>query len=421
MHVDTIPFARPADGGAGVATREFRTFSDTRFLFSLREIGIAFDVDRLRRERYGLIGEVTVRCNTPGARTINGALHTAELNLSSTRSRAEFTRVLVARSKAPQLGWDLLVDECCQGVIQRERAGQPAIVLRDVVPLPAGGQEFDIDGFRFPKAHQTIVFGDAGTAKSLLLLYVLGCLAHQGIRTALFDYELDQFAHRDRLGRLFGDRLPDVRYVRCDRPLVHEIDRLARIRQDERLDFAGFDSAGYACAGPPEAAETALEYSRALRQLGLGSMHVAHIRQGENNDTRPFGSTFWHASARCTWNVKLSTATTGRVNVGLFNRKSNFGPLLSAIGFEIDFEANRTLVQRVDVRDVNELAEALPLWQRMKHVLNTGPKTLALLADELGANVETLDRTVRRKSAVFTRVPSSDGVTRISLVDSRAS
>jgi hypothetical protein len=420
LTAESIPFARPTDGGAGVATREFRALGDSGFLFTLLEVGIEFEVDRLRQLPYGLVGEVTARCQIPGARTVDGSLHTAELNLSSTRSRAEYTRTLIQRSKAPQVGWDLLVDELCQGVIRRNRLGQPAIVLRDVERLPAGDQEFDIDGLTFPKSHPTILFGDAGTAKSFLLLYILGVLAQRGVRTALFDWELDRFAHRERLERLFGPEMPDVRYVRCERPLVHELDRLKRVVRDERLEFAGGDSVGFGCAGPPENAETALDYIRSVRQLEVGSLHVAHIRQGDNNDQRPFGSTFWHASARCTWNVKLAATAPGQINTGLFNRKSNFGPLRPAVGFQIDFDDERTWIRRVNVADVNELAENLPLWQRMQMLLRHGPpKTLASLADELSTKVETLDRTIRRKSGLFARVPGSDGITRIGLVDGR--
>lgn len=84
------------------------------------------------------------------------------------------------------------------------------------------------------------------------------------------------------------------------------------------------------------------------------------------------------------------------------------------------FESERTTFSAVDVADNRDLAADLPLWQRMKHALTGGPQRLARLADELGANVDTLERTVRRKSALFTRVPSADGVTRIALLESRA-
>ena len=46
---------------------------------------------------------------------------------------------------------------------------------------------------------------------------------------------------------------------------------------------------------------------------------------------------------------------------------------------------------------------------------------LADLADDLGANVDTLDKTVRRKTSLFTKVSGEDGITRIALVERRAS
>jgi hypothetical protein len=57
----------------------------------------------------------------------------------------------------------------------------------------------------------------------------------------------------------------------------------------------------------------------------------------------------------------------------------------------------------------------------MRALLKAGPQTLAMLSTELGAPVESLDRTVRRKSTLFTRVSGTDGVTRIALVERRAS
>jgi hypothetical protein len=79
----------------------------------------------------------------------------------------------------------------------------------------------------------------------------------------------------------------------------------------------------------------------------------------------------------------------------------------------------RTVIKRVDINTVDELAENLPVWQRMKRALTSGPRTLASLAEELNANMDTLDRTVRRKSTLFTKV-SRDGVAHVALVERRA-
>ena len=109
-----------------------------------------------------------------------------------------------------------------------------------------------------------------------------------------------------------------------------------------------------------------------------------------------------------------------RLTVGLFPKKRNIGAKGGAVGFAFHFTSDRIAVTSVDVRHVQELAEALPLWTRMQSALTRGPRTLTALADELGANVDSLDRTVRRKSAVFTRVPGQDGVNRIALLERHA-
>ncbi|MGE0706166.1 MAG: hypothetical protein AB7P22_19775, partial [Vicinamibacterales bacterium] len=72
---------------------------------------------------------------------------------------------------------------------------------------------------------------------------------------------------------------------------------MSRIAHDERLDFAIYDSVAFACDGPPEAAEVAADYFRAVRSIGIGSLHVAHVSKAENADQRPFGSAFWHNGA----------------------------------------------------------------------------------------------------------------------------
>ena len=96
----------------------------------------------------------------------------------------------------------------------------------------------------------------------------------------------------------------------------------------------------------------------------------------------------------------------------------NLSAKLPAVGFAIDFDADRTAFSRVDVRDVNDLADSLPLWQRMREVVRHGPQTMAAIASELNhANVESLDRIVRRQKNVFTKITGPDGVHRIALVE----
>jgi hypothetical protein len=89
------------------------------------------------------------------------------------------------------------------------------------------------------------------------------------------------------------------------------------------------------------------------------------------------------------------------------------------VGFAVRFVDDHITIWPADPAETPELAAALPLWQRMKQALTRGPLTLAALSSELTANVDTLDRTVRRKNGLFTRITGSDGVARIALVERR--
>lgn len=381
--------------------RDFSALGDDRYRLVIPSSGVTFEIDRLRRERHELVGELCVRCDLPGARTVDGTLSTADFNVSSARARAERAKFLAERSNAKDFDWLALVEEFCQRILQADRSGLPAIDLR-TLPKPEPDAEIDIDGLKFPKNHPTILFGDGGTLKSYTGLYELGTLSRDGMNVAYFDWELSGEDHRERLERLFGLNMPRILYARCDKPLVYEADRLARIVRDNGIQYAVYDSVAFACDGPPESAEVAGRYFRAVRQIGGGSQHIAHITKGENADKKPFGSTFWHNGARCTWYAKLAEQSDeNTLHVGFFNRKSNLSRLSPPTGFTITFAENRTTFRRSNPADSPDLAGQLSVRQRMASLLRQGAMTAESIADELEADVETVKRTARRYKKLF--------------------
>jgi hypothetical protein len=229
-------------------------------------------------------------------------------------------------------------------------------------------------------------------------------LAEQGISVALFDWELAGDDHRDRLERLFPDGMPQVIYARCERPLVYEADRLRRIVRENSIQFAIYDSVAFASDGPPEAAEVAGRYFRAVRQIGTGSLHVAHVTKQGGADKKPFGSTFWHNGARSTWFAKLAepSADSDIVTLGLFNKKANLGRLQPAAGYRIEFTEHRTIFKETEVADTPDLAVNLSIRQRMVFLLRRTPMTPDAIAEELEASPDTVRRTLRRYKQVFT-------------------
>lgn len=389
-------------------------------------LGIALRFTHVRRERHELIGELLVECDLHGARTIAGVLSAADFNASSLRARQDRARHLEARSNAKDIDWFGLIDELCQRALAEESQGEPAVVLRDVDDPPVEDLH-DILGIRLARRHPSIVFSPGGSLKSLFGLKAAGDLEQQGLRTAFVDWELDAVTHRRRLRGLYGEAMPAVRYVRCERPLVHEVARLKGIVRREGVEYAVLDSAGFGASGAPESAEVALEFFRAVRELGVGTLVLAHVtkgRQDQPSDERmPFGSAFWHNSARVTWNLKKASASPdGRaVTLAAFCRKNNIGPEYPAIGIKVQF-GDRITFARTDVASIEEVAESLPLWQRIRTLVRTSPMTVAAIADELNhPKVESIDRIVRKHTQMFTKVTGADGVARVALLERQAS
>jgi hypothetical protein len=169
---------------------------------------------------------------------------------------------------------------------------------------------------------------------------------------------------------------------------------------------------------------TGFGVSSLYKRLGVGSLLVAHTPKSvEVSQERPFGSQFWYALCRSIWFVAAQQSSdTGRLIVGMFHKKSNLSRLLPAVGFAFDFGDGTTTISRCDfAAESTELASRLPLWQRLQAALRRGPRTLAELSAELDAKPDTLDKSVRRKTGMFTRVLSQDGIQRIALVERRAS
>ena len=402
---EAAPEWKPQTDEKPKTVNRFEQESGERYRLTLPQGGISIEADRLRREHNELNCELCVRCTIPGARTYDGVLSVADFNLSSARARSERAKLLhsLSNTKPEEIDWMALLEEFSQRALAAEREGQPAIDLRDL-QKPGPDDSIYVDGLSLPRRHPAFIFGDGGAAKSYVALYIAGRMAQRGINVALFDWELAGEDHRDRLERLFGDSMPKIYYARCERALVYEVDRLKRIVRDNSINYTLFDSVAFATDGPPEAAEAAGRYFRAVRQIGLGSLHIAHITKGEGGEEKPFGSVFWHNGARSTWFAKLADSSRdGRqLTLGLFNKKANLGRLQPPTGFDIAFTEIRTYFKQTNPADNPELAPKMPIKDRMLYLLKAGEMSCEEIADAIDAKADTVRRTAQKHKGLFT-------------------
>jgi hypothetical protein len=293
------------------------------------------------------------------------------------------------------------------------------VSLRDV-PRPEADSGREVLGVPLLLRHPLILFGDGGSAKSYLALYMAGELARSGVRVGMLDWELDGGDHRVRLEAIYGRSMPDIRYKRCDRPLAHMRDEVVRFVRAEGLQYLVLDSVAFACDTKPEDAEAAQRYMQVVRATGVGSLHVAHISKAEGGDQKPFGSAFWHNGARATWYVKPADGDhgSGRLHLALHNRKANLSGKVAPRGVLVTFEHDRTTFSRADLRDVPELAATLPVGQRVRALLRNGTLTRQAIAEELeDVKADSLKRALNREieSGRVVRLPGPDGEPRFGL------
>lgn len=390
-----------------VDERTFKVLGDQRYSLKLEPAGIVFEVDRLRRERHELNGELLVRVNGnfPDAKTYEGVLSAGDLNFSSVVARGTRAKLLQERAANKDLDWHGLLEEFAVRIIKAERQGPPPVDLRNTpYDEEKSAETWDIAGFPVVRQHPTILFGSGGGGKSLMALYIAGSLAEQGVRVLYGDWEFSLQAHKRRFRQLFRPEPEGVLYLRCERPMREEADKIRRIIKEADIEYAIFDSVGYACDGRPEEAERANEYFRAVRSLGIGTLNLGHVTIEDDKLPKVFGSQFWANSSRAMWYLHACTENPrGQLRFGLYQRKNSQGDLLAPRAYALKFGDQMTTFSETALHDIDELAAVLPLLDRIKRHLKaeSRPMSAKELSEALGTSQDAVRKTVARHRGAF--------------------
>lgn len=395
--------------------RIFRERGEQKYSLEIMPAGITFEVDRLARRSKELWGEllVTVGPAFEQAKTIDGdVLSIGDLNFSSVQARVTRAKLLGDRSRSENLDWHGFLEEFAVKILAAERKGKPATVLADEADVDENSDTWEVDGFPLLQEHPQVLFGAGGSGKSYWAMYLAGCLATLGVPVLYADWEFSLKDHRRRLGRLFAPMPKLLYYVRCDRPMGEEVDRLIHLIEKHQIKYIVCDSMVFAIDGRAEDSEQAGIYFRAVRQFKIGSLHIAHTTKSEDDSEKKiFGSVFFHNGARSVWFIERANENPkGELQFGLYHRKSNMGELLKPKGYKLVFAGDRTLVQKVDIEDVDELASKLPLMDRMKRALKKGSMSVKALAEATDSKPGSIRKMVSTYSSTFIRVSDKVGL-----------
>lgn len=413
---------RPKTSFDDAKTKIFREMGESAYEMQVLPAGITFSVERLRRDRHDLTGEVAVSVdpkNFPLARHYQGMIAIGDLNFSSVQARSSRGKLLDERSGRP-FDWYGLLEEFVMKVMSAERLGKPGVVLADIeLPSKERADQWTIGGIPILQDLPMVLYGDASSGKSYISLWIAGQLAQMfdqqegGGAVGYIDWEFDGIQHKRRLDRLFKPAPRNIIYIRCDSSMHHQTDRLLRLVKQHNIRYAICDSIGFAIDGPAEAQDSARLYFKALRTLGIGTMNLAHIPKAqEGREAQIFGSVFFKAGARSAWFVeKASDNPRGELRCGVHHRKSNVGGLLASRGFKLVFEGEHTTrVEMIDPKTVDELTAQLPLLDRVKRELSREKLSVKALADALDVPQGSIKSVLSRHKSQFIKLGNSYGV-----------
>ena len=386
---------KPAlDANAGIYTVRWEQF------------GILLQADRLYSDRRGhLSAEVVIRATAPG---IPPHLLQDRLTLNTASSRDRTAKTL-SEMVGDTLPWRQMLEQACLAIMARHREGEPLINL-GTRPMP--------EGLRYRLApillerQPTLIFGEGGAAKSFFALYLASLvqmgLAHNGLEpepgnVLYLDYETDEDTMTTRLemiaNGLKGAR-PPILYRFCSQPFISEVVEFQRIVQAESIALVVVDSIGAAVPGDIQHEELPNQFYSALRSLRCSALLVSHTQKGGELKT-PYGNVYWTNRARSVYELKRSSEHSARsLYLGLYHRKANNTILQDPVGFQLLFGEGDTelVVERQDIRAIADLAEGLPLRDRILDALSHGLLTTPELASAIGETERKIKTTLAHMS-----------------------
>ena len=188
---------------------------------------------------------------------------------------------------------------------------------------------------------------------------------------------------------------PNITYLSCVEPLADMVEVAVNLVAETDASLVIIDSAAYACGGEPEKADPTMQYFRALRALGVTTLTIAH-QNAEEKTQKPYGNVMWRNSPRaCIQVIRSEEDEESVAEVGLYQRKRNYGVKWKPLGFRATFatesdlhwtEGDSVVISEISEKDIHmitDLAEHLPIGKRVRAALAGGRKSVAEMLEDM--------------------------------------
>jgi hypothetical protein len=373
--------------------------------------GVTIKVNRISADsKHQVSGELLVQARMPGLAAPH--LHQARLNMTSTTARNTLVKALTHRLES--LAWADIVEQTCVKVLEAHRRGSPVLKLADVED--GVGVQWLLKPV-IQRRQTSVLFGDADSGKSMIaawwsLLLATGMpgpalIPEQSSGILVLDYETDEYTWRDRLVQIckgMDIAIPEnIHYRYSSTPVADDIEDLADYVADLDIDCILIDSAAPA-VGEALNGDDTINFFRSLRALGKTNLVIAHVAK-EAKQHEIYGSGHWRTQSRANYRVYASrSADTPDLGVILKNTKGNNARRLKDLVYGIHFDENDSSIsfKPGNVEDYAELDKTRTISQRLTSALKSGAKTTQELAEDMGADEQSIRTTLNRNKKQFT-------------------
>ena len=312
---------------------------------------IVFLFEGIRSSRGRLEADVTV---TPPVSPVFAENYSTKqrLNIKSSSSVTALRRLLES-SYSDEIDWAKIVPRSMSMAAEAMTSSDSDSAIDLAKHRDRQPNKWLVQGL-VPANANTMLYGHGSNLKtitvhSLMLSLASGLnwLGHKIDRprnVLVLDYENFEDSWMDYQDRLIqgmpgADLIPEgkVFYLNANGiPLGDQVEKVIRQIQSSGIEVLIVDSAGLACGGDPTESDSALAYFRAiqrLNELGVTAITLAHVtksartKEGKKNseNDQPFGSIYWHNSARATYYVEAEAAKDRNdfYTVSVENKKMN--------------------------------------------------------------------------------------------------
>lgn len=432
-----------------MASEPHATYLQDMYRFNYLDEGIEVTVDRITQGSHDeLWAEVTTITSVePRA----GLLHQSKLNLTSSRTRADYVRQLSTRAIPGFLDtvdFQIIIEQVCYLTRKRWRDGEPVIDLALYVPEEAS--PYLLRPFVLDRAPSMIFgFGEAGKSLFAMAIAVsvatgldlLGTIPERVGNVLYLDWEWDRDSHHWRLAAIcnaFGLNVRDlggkIIYRNQFASLPDSAASLRKLIMEYHIILVIIDSMGGARGGDVKESKLTLDAYAAIRTFGVATLVIDHLAKDDEDKSShksPIGSVYSFNSVRLMWRLDGAyTSNPNQKELKLTNTKAN-GKHQFDRAFVMTIEINedeRPVYIAWETRDASTMRsfiKDLPLRNQIKLVLDEQRRQMH--AAEIAASLKTqgILRTEKEVLAALNRYhqknrngsPSERGVTFVDTTD----